>query len=173
MNKFIITLMTFTLTACGGGSGGADGQSNSSASVDSNTVTSTPTKANGDTAIPENAQASDNTSETSQVEGIGSIEVDQSFDFRSNVSLQVTLGENLVSERAFVNICKQGESITNADNCFLRAPLDSSGFSAQIQLPHAEQKLKAEIWFYSTTKEPLVYSWELDASQQDQSWLIN
>ncbi|MDK2594258.1 hypothetical protein [Pseudoalteromonas obscura] len=173
MNKFIITLMTFTLTACGGGSGGTEGQGNSTASIASNTTTSTPTKANGESTAPDSAQVNDNASAMNQGEGIGSMEVDQSFDFRSSLPLQVTLGENLVSERAFVNICKQGESITNADNCFLRAPLDSNGFSAQIQLPHAEQKLKAEIWFYSTTKEPLVYSWELDASQQNQSWLIN
>ncbi|MBQ4877756.1 hypothetical protein J8M21_11110 [Pseudoalteromonas luteoviolacea] len=166
MNKLIITLMTLVLSACGGGSGGSESQSNT------NAVTSS-----SSTAPATTSTSTTNTGETTaaqpQGEGMDSMDVDVAFDFKSNVAVEVTLSENVVSERAFINICKQGESLTNADNCFLRAPLDSNGFTTQIQLPHADQKLKAEIWFYSTSKEPLVYNWEVDASQQTQTWVIN
>ncbi|MCF6441193.1 hypothetical protein L1077_17290 [Pseudoalteromonas luteoviolacea] len=176
MNKLIITLMTLALTACGGGSGGSEGQSNpstttsssSTAAAPATTSTSTPT-----TIEQDSTDTGDTVAAQPQGEGMDSMDVDVAFDFRSNVAVEVTLSDNVVSERAFINICKQGESITNADNCFLRAPLDSNGFTTQIQLPHADQKLKAEIWFYSTSKEPLVYNWEVDASQPTQTWVIN
>ncbi|MDK1289862.1 hypothetical protein [Pseudoalteromonas umbrosa] len=178
MNKLIITLMTLVLTACGGGSGGSEGQSNPSAATSSSSNAAAPAPATTSTSTPTTAeQDTTDTGDTvvaqPQGEGMDSMDVDVAFDFRSNVAVEVTLSENVVSERAFINICKQGESITNADNCFLRAPLDSNGFTTQIQLPHADQKLKAEIWFYSTSKEPLVYNWEVDASQQTQTWVIN
>ncbi|KZN65207.1 hypothetical protein N473_01145 [Pseudoalteromonas luteoviolacea CPMOR-1] len=176
MNKLIITLMTLVLTACGGGSGGSEGQSNPTTTTSSNSTAAAPASASSSTpdAVPQDTTDADDTAATQpQGGGMDSMDVDVTFDFRSNVAVEVTFGQNLVSERAFVNICKQGESITNTSNCFLRAPLDSNGFTTQIQLPHADQKLKAEIWFYSTTKEPLVYNWEIDASQEQQVWSIN
>ncbi|MCF2857187.1 hypothetical protein L1286_06890 [Pseudoalteromonas sp. SMS1] len=177
MNKVIAILITLLLTACGGGSGGSDGQSQTPSSTTNTTNTtaqvSTNTDTQAQTATEEQAAEEQVTQETNSDEGMEAVVVDESFDFQTDVPVSVSIGPNVVSSRAFINICQQDATLTNDDMCFLRAPLDSNGLTVQLLLPHSEQKLKAEIWYYSTNTEPLVYNWEFDGTAQQQAWVIN
>ncbi|MCO7187198.1 MULTISPECIES: hypothetical protein [unclassified Pseudoalteromonas] len=193
MNKLIVTLITLLLTACGGGSGDSQGQTqtnNTASSATSNAGQSS--AANTEQTQTANAAEQDSNSETQEgsaeeaqnddtqpaqdsgsTEGMEAVIVDEAFDFRTDVPVAVSIASNVVNSRAFINICQQDAPLTDDDTCFLRAPVDSNGLFVQIVLPHSEQKLKAEIWYYSTDVEPLVYNWEFDGSQQQQTWEIN
>ncbi|KZN43631.1 hypothetical protein N474_20430 [Pseudoalteromonas luteoviolacea CPMOR-2] len=177
MNKVIAIIITLLLTACGGGSGGSDGQSQTPSSTTNTTTTTTQSTTNTDTqaqtTTEEQAAEEQITEETNSEEGMEAVVVDESFDFQTDVPVSVSIGPDVVSSRAFINICQQDATLTNEDTCFLRAPIDSNGLTVQILLPHSEQKLKAEIWYYSTSIEPLVYNWEFDATVQQQEWKIN
>ncbi|TQF71357.1 hypothetical protein [Pseudoalteromonas luteoviolacea] len=178
MNKVIAIIITLLLTACGGGSGGSDGQSQTPSSTTNTTTTTTQSTTNTDTqaqttTTEEQAAQEQITEETNSDEGMEAVVVDESFDFQTDVPVSVSIGPDVVSSRAFINICQQDATLTNEDTCFLRAPIDSNGLTVQILLPHSEQKLKAEIWYYSTSIEPLVYNWEFDGTMQQQEWKIN
>lgn len=185
MNKLIVTLMTLLLTACGGG--GSEGSSNSQstsntaqASVTNTTQTQSSNPVQQDNATEQQASSTEEQVAEEQPveeapigEGMEAVVVDGGFDFQTDVPVTVSVAPDVVNGRAFINVCQQDAALTNEDSCFLRAPLDSTGLTVQIELPHSEQKLKAEIWYYSTDVEPLVYSWEFDGTQQQQAWTIN
>ncbi|ALU41449.1 hypothetical protein [Pseudoalteromonas rubra] len=181
MNKLIVTLMTLLLAACGGGSGGSDGSSNTAqASVTNTTQTQSGNQAQQDNAAEQQATSTEEQVSEEQPaedapagEGMEAVVVDGGFDFQTDVPVTVSVAPDVVNGRAYINVCQQDSVLTNEDTCFLRAPVDSTGLTVQIELPHSEQKLKAEIWYYSTDVEPLVYSWEFDGTQQQQAWLIN
>ncbi|QTL34392.1 hypothetical protein [Pseudoalteromonas viridis] len=186
MNKLIVILIPFMLTACGGGSGGSEGQSQpASSTAQVNTSSTTEAQPNEVALQTSAAEPQQNSAQEQGLneqpveeqvpagEGMEAVIVDESFDFQTDVPLTVSVAPNVVNSRAYLNVCKQGAALINDDNCFLRAPVDSTGLTVQIELPHSEQKLTAEIWYYSTGVEPLVYSWEFDTRQQQQAWTIN
>ncbi|WP_194866754.1 hypothetical protein [Pseudoalteromonas sp. PPB1] len=184
MNKLIVTLMTLLLTACGGGSeGSSNSQSTSNtaqASVTNTTQTQSSNQAQQDNAAEQQASsteeqvAEEQPAEEAPVgEGMEAVVVDGGFDFQTDVPVTVSVAPDVVNGRAYINVCQQDAALTNDDTCFLRAPVDSNGLTVQLELPHSEQKLKAEIWYYSTGVEPLVYTWEFDGTQQQQAWTIN
>lgn len=150
MKKLILLSMVSMLTACGGGSDGA------------------PAKA------PDNNSGGSTQPPVSETEtGMQALEVSSEFDFRTNISVVVQVAGNVVTDRAFLNICKHDAVLTNDEECFVRAPLSSDGLTMHFELPHQEQKLKAEIWFYNPDMEPHSYTWQYDASQDEQTWAIN
>lgn len=151
MKKLIILSVVSMLTACGGGGGDA-------------APATTPDASSGSNSQP---PVSDN--ET----GMKALEVSSEFDFRTNVSVVVQVAENVVMDRAFLNICRHDAVLTNDEECFVRAPLSSDGLTMRFELPHQEQKLKAEIWFYNPDIEPHSHTWQYDASQNEQTWVIN
>ncbi|KZN45127.1 hypothetical protein [Pseudoalteromonas luteoviolacea] len=169
MKKFTVTLITLLLTACGGGSGGSDEQPTNSTSqnVQAQSTSASDTQVQTDTTQEQTAE------EATNGEGMEAVVVDESFDFSTDVPVSVSVGPDVVSSRAFINICQQDATLTNDETCFLRAPIDSSGLTVEILLPHSKQKLKAEIWYYSTSIEPLVFTWKFDGSLETQQWKIN
>lgn len=191
MKKLIVTLISLLLTACGGGSGDSQGQ----ARINSTTVSAASDKGQNSSVNAAQAQGNNDTEPGSDTEsqegsaqqsedmqseqdsgsseGMEAVVVDEAFDFRTDVPVAVSIAPGVVNNRAFINICPQEATLTNDDACFLRAPIDSNGLFVQIVLPHSEQKLKAEIWYYSTDVDPLVYSWEFDGAQQQQIWELN
>ncbi|RZM77066.1 hypothetical protein C3B51_16920 [Pseudoalteromonas rubra] len=191
MKKLIVTLISLLLTACGGGSGDSQGQ----AQINSTTVSAASDKGqngsvnaaqaqgNNDTELSSDTESQEGSAQQSEdvqpeqdsgsLEGMEAVVVDEAFDFRTDVPVTVSIAPGVVNNRAFINICPQEATLTNDDACFLRAPIDSNGLFVQIVLPHSEQKLKAEIWYYSTDVAPLVYSWEFDGAQQQQIWELN
>ncbi|TMP39000.1 hypothetical protein [Pseudoalteromonas rubra] len=191
MNKLIVTLVTLFLTACGGGSGESQGQNQANNNDAANDIVQgsvsnatqaqahnvaeqgSDTEAQLDTTGEDQSLDTQPEEEDVSAEGMEAVVVDETFDFQTDVPVSVLVASNIVDTRAFINICQKEATLTNDDTCFLRAPIDSNGLIVQIVLPHSEQKLKAEIWYYSTDKDPLVYSWEFDGSQQQQTWEIN
>ncbi|MBQ4811090.1 hypothetical protein A7985_01085 [Pseudoalteromonas luteoviolacea] len=172
MNKLTVTLITLLLTACGGGSGGSDEQPTSSTNSTGQNVQAQ-SASTSDTQVQTNTTQEQAAEESTSGEGMEAVVVDESFDFSTDVPVSVSVGPDVVSSRAFINICQQEATLTSDENCFLRAPIDSNGLTVDILLPHSEQKLKAEIWYYSTSIEPLVFTWEFDGSLDSQQWIIN
>ncbi|KZN28517.1 hypothetical protein [Pseudoalteromonas luteoviolacea] len=170
MNKLTITLITLLLTACGGGSGGSGEQPTNSTNSTSQNVQAQSTS---DTQSQTDSAQEQPAEEPADAEGMEAVVVDESFNFSTDVPVSVSVGPDVVSSRAFINICQQEATLTNDENCFLRAPIDSTGLTVEILLPHSEQKLKAEIWYYSTSIEPMVFTWEFDQSLESQQWKIN
>ncbi len=145
MKQLLVLSIAFILTGCGGGG-------------DSTPVTPPAATANSD----------DN-----EAQGTAALNVAPEFDFKTDVNVALNVAANLVNERAFINICQADALLINADTCFVRAPLDSEGLDLSFVIPHQDQKLKAQIWFYDTSMAPLNYEWQFDESQSQQSWLIN
>lgn len=147
MKQFFITLFALSTIACGGGGG-----------------ESTPQKTPD--VVTDGGNGSDNS-------GTAGLNVAPEFDFKTDVTVIVDVAANLVNERAFINICQVEAILTHEDNCLLRAPLTSDGLQISLTLPHAGQKIKADIWYYDTSMSPMRYEWQYDVSQDQQKWLIN
>ena len=105
--------------------------------------------------------------------GINAITVDSEFDFTTDLKVKIEVLQNVVNKKAFLNICKKETILINNDNCFLRTPINENGMSTEITIPHKEQELKAEIWYYNVFSEPLIYEWNLDENKKEQTWVLN
>jgi hypothetical protein len=105
--------------------------------------------------------------------GADTIIIDSDFDLTTDIKIKIEVLKNVVTETAFLNICKKETLLVNNDNCFLRTPLDKEGISMEITIPHKEQELKAEIWHYNVFIEPLIYEWSLDKDKEKQVWTLN
>lgn len=103
---------------------------------------------------------------------INELSVATSFDFTTDVSVTVNVAANLVNERAYLNVCKADSVVINDDNCFFRSPVTASGLTRKIVIPHNEQLLKADIWYYDVLTQPLSYTWSFDKSASEQVFLL-
>lgn len=147
--KYIMSFLSvLMLSACGGG--GSDAK-----------------------PIPATTTVVDQSSTGSQQQGVAALNVAPEFDFKTDIAVTVKVAASLVNERAFINICDAEAVLTNSDTCFIRSPLTDRGLEMSFTLPHQEQKVKAEIWFYDTSLPPLYYEWHVNNSQTEQVWLIN
>ena len=106
-------------------------------------------------------------------QGIKALTISQEFDFRTNVTVNVDVAPNLVFERAFLNICKADKNMINSENCFLRSPLTKAGLKTQFMLPHREQEVVAQIWYYQIGTDPIIYHWQYNPELVDQVFELN
>ena len=99
--------------------------------------------------------------------------VDATFDFTTDVTVTVDVAPNLVSERAYLNVCKAEAVVVSDDTCFFRSPVTAAGLTRNIVIPHNEQALKADIWFYDVKAEPLSYTWQFDRAVDAQTFFMD
>lgn len=146
MKNILSLLSAIMITACGGGGS------------DANLTTAT---------------VAEPVSTGSEKQGMAALSVSHEFDFKTDFIVTVNVAENLVNERAFINICAANAVLINLDDCFVRSPLTKNGLEMSFMVPHQEQKMTAKIWFYDTGLEPLSYEWVFNETQEKQLWLIN
>ena len=146
MNYLTIATVTvaFLLTACGG----SDSSSTDTA------VQSTPVVSDGES-------------------GMNELIVEPDFDFTTDVEVTVEVPADLVEQRAYLNVCQAEAEVTSDETCFFRSPLTAAGLSSQIVIPHNEQKLRADIWYYDVNAEPKTFYWEFDSGADPQTFVLS
>ena len=146
MKRFIFLLGVTAMMGCGGGS--------SDSEVTTSEVVSQPPAADTGPAMND-------------------LVVDTAFDFTTDVTVTVDVAPDLVNQRAYLNVCKAEAVVISDDTCFLRSPVTAAGLTKNIVIPHNEQALKADIWFYDVKAEPLSYTWQFDKAVEAQAFLMN
>lgn len=171
MKNLTILIVTCLLAACGGGSG-----ESGSASTSTPQISSTQSDSTNEVSTQSSTTQTESTQEEvvdeEKSEGMASLEVDSAFDLTTDFNLSIVVEEGVVSQRAFINICREDTVLANDDNCFLRAPLNESGLTNSVTIPHTGVALKAEIWLYNPDSEPTTYRWQFDSSGAEQTWTI-
>ena len=104
--------------------------------------------------------------------GMNELTVDNDFDFTTDVTVTVEVAANVVNQRAYLNVCQAEAEVTSDETCFFRSPLTAEGLSSQLVIPHNEQKLRAEIWYYDVNAEPKTFYWQFDNTIETQTFLI-
>ena len=104
---------------------------------------------------------------------MNNLTVDSSFDFTTDVTVTITVSPQLVSQRAYLNVCQAGAKVISDDTCYLRSPLSSDGLTRDIVIPHKEQNLKADIWYYNVNTEPMTFTWQYQTSSERQIFSIS
>jgi hypothetical protein len=166
MNKLILILvMSMVLSACGGG--GGSGTETTVVTVNNSTTTPIDDSSNDDD--------SDDSDDTVVGEGMAELEISPEFTLTSKLELPVTVNLNMSDVRAYINICHQkvDEVRANYNKCLVRTALSAGELNTVLTLSEHSIALVAEIWFYDTSTEPLVYSWQYDESSTDQAFEIN
>ncbi len=150
--KTRLTLLSFLFlaSACGGGSG------DSGSTTSSNATTQTPVN-----DPPATISTRD-------------LVVDSSFNYETNIDVQINVAANLVNARAFINVCGAPSSNQplNYSDCYLRSTLSQDGLIGNINIPHKSQTLVAQIWSYDPETNPLTFTWQYDGSKTVQLFNI-
>lgn len=171
MKNPLILLSVCLLAACGGGSG-ESGSTPTSAPQTTSTQSDSTNEASSQSSTTQTEAGQEQEAEAAKNEGMASLQVDSAFDLTTDFNLSIVVEEGVVSQRAFINICREDTLLANDDNCFLRAPLNESGLTNSVTIPHTGVVLKAEIWLYNPDSEPTTYKWQFDSSSAEQTWTI-
>ena len=107
-----------------------------------------------------------------QEQGMRALKITSDFDFTTDLTVSLQVVENLVNQRAFLNVCKAESEVIDSENCFLRTPVTAEGLSTEFMVPHKEQKIIAQIWYYEPDMEPMSYDWEYDESLEAQAFTL-
>ena len=140
IKKIPIIVMTLSLVACGGAAE-SDPESSSNSSSNSN---GNPSSSNG---------------ETNSTPGIFEIAKDFNLSGVENVEVSVDV-ESDPDEKSYLSIChmKQDESFPSIDyeNCIVRSQVVGGEFSGQFKRPPHVMQLAFALWFFDTSKDPVL-----------------
>ena len=142
IKKIPIIVMTLSLVACGGAAE-SDPESSSNSSSNSN---GNPSSSNGET-------------NTNTTPGIFEIAKDFNLSGVENVEVSVDV-ESDPDEKSYLSIChmKQDESFPSIDyeNCIVRSQVVGGEFSGQFKRPPHVMQLAFALWFFDTSKDPVL-----------------
>ncbi|MEI8669436.1 hypothetical protein P4S65_14945 [Pseudoalteromonas sp. B131b] len=147
-NAIIISMLSLGLIACGG--------SGSEESKAPEAAVSLPLESSNEPA------------------GIAALQIDEQFNLSTKYSLNLDVDLGLGEVRAYLNVCQKKISAQRADynNCVYRGPLVNSMLEKQLTLSREDIELIAEIWFYDSSTQPLLYSWEYNSGEQQQLFIM-